>query len=161
MMLLFHLNRLEDNILRFAKSVNFNDEQFGGTISGVALKFKLFNLESKCITTERKFTASFRKQFKLLSGTWTKKGITFDPAKIWFQFKRNFPLNLLDEAQASATLKGLVSESTRLSLLSFIDDVEWEKQQMDEELVSLDLEGGLTDGRRAETSRFGNEQEDD
>lgn len=30
-----HLDRLEENILRFAKSVNFSDESFGGNVSGL------------------------------------------------------------------------------------------------------------------------------
>lgn len=140
-----HLNRLEQNILRFAKSVNFGDEKFAGNLSGVAMKFKMFALESKCITAERKFTAALRQQFKLLSSAWQKKGIPFDYTNVWFQFKRNFPLNLLDEAQTSATLKGLVSEQTRLSLLSFIDDPQWEIEQMEKEALNLDDGGGLDD----------------
>lgn len=140
-----HLNRLEQNILRFAKSVNFGDEQFAGNLSGVAMKFKLFALESKCTTAERKFTAALRQQFKILTSAWAKKGIAVDYKDIWFQFKRNFPLNLLDEAQTSATLKGLVSEQTRLSLLSFIDDPQWEIEQMEKEALNLDDGGGLDD----------------
>lgn len=139
-----HLNRLEQNILRFSKSVNFGDEQFAGNLSGIAMKYKLFALESKCITSERKFTKSLRQQFKVLATAWAKKGISIDFTDIWFQFKRNFPLHLLDEAQTSATLKGQVSERTRLSLLSFVDDVEYEMDQMAQEALSLDI-GGLDD----------------
>lgn len=138
-----HLNRLEQNILRFAKSVNFGDKEFAGNLSGVAMKFKLFSLESKCITAERKFTAALRQQFKILASAWAKKGVRIDYTDIYFQFKRNFPLNLLDEAQTSALLKGLVSEETRLSLLSFVDSPQWEIDRMAEEM--LDLGGGLDD----------------
>lgn len=138
-----HLNRLEQNILRFAKSVNFTDEHFSSNLSGVAMKFKLFALESKCITAERKFTAALRQQFKILASAWNKKGLVVDYTDIWFQFKRNFPLNLLDEAQTSATLKGLVSEQTRLSQLSFVDDIEFELQEMEREAIELDNMGGL------------------
>jgi SPP1 family phage portal protein len=140
-----HLNRLEANILRFAKSVNFGDEQFAGNLSGVAMKFKLFALESKCIIAERKFTAALRRQFQILASAWAKKGIGIDYKDIWFQFKRNFPLNLLDEANTSATLKGLVSERTRLAQLSFVDDVEYEMEQMVREALDLDVGGGLED----------------
>lgn len=142
-----HLNRLEQNILRFSKSVNFGDEQFAGNLSGVAMKYKLFALESKCITSERKFTTALRRQFQILASAWQKKGLDIDYKSIWFQFKRNFPLNLLDEAQTSATLKGLVSERTRLAQLSFIDDVEYEMDEMAREALNLDLDmgGGLED----------------
>jgi len=136
-----HLDRLEENILRFAKSVNFNDESFGGNITGIAMKFKLFGLESKCITAERKFTAALRRQYKILATAWNKKAIAIDYTNIFFTFKRNFPLNLLDEAESTTQLKGLISERTRLSLLSFVDDVEYELQLMQEEnsdVVNLD-----------------------
>ena len=36
-------------------------------------------------------------------------------------FKRNVPLDMLYEAQTTAQLKGLVSEPTRLELLSFVE----------------------------------------
>jgi len=136
-----HLNRLEENILKFAKSVNFGDEAFGGTITGIAMKFKLFGLESKCITAERKFAAALRNQYRILSTAWLKKGISIDYTNIFFTFKRNFPLNLLDEAQTTTQLKGNISERTRLSLLSFVDDVEYEMQLMERENIDkVDLD---------------------
>ncbi|WP_419958800.1 phage portal protein [Psychrobacillus psychrotolerans] len=130
-----HLNRLEENIMRFAKSVNFSDEQFAGTASGVALKFKMLGLENKSIVMERKMSSALRYQFKVLCSAWSKrKGIEQeDYLDIWFGFKRNLPMNILEEADASLKLKGIVSEETRLSLLSFIDDMQYEMQKMEEE----------------------------
>jgi hypothetical protein len=61
---------------------------------------------------------------------------------MFFIFKRNFPLNLLDEADTSSKLKGLVSEQTRLSLLSFVEDADYEIGLMKEEnadKVDLDI----------------------
>ena len=116
-----HLNRLEDNIIYLSQSVRFTDESFG-TASGVAMKFKLFNLESKCMIAERKFIKALYRQFQVLSGYFTKKGITYDPWQFEFVFTRNFPLNLLDESQTLATLKGLVSDETAYGQMSFIDD---------------------------------------
>ena len=52
---------------------------------------------------------------------------------MWFGFKRNLPVNLLDEAQTTVALKGQVSEKTRLSLLSFVDDAEFEIDEMKQE----------------------------
>lgn len=130
-----HLDRLEENILRFAKSVNFTDEAFGGNLTGVAMRYKLLALENKCITMERKFVASLRYQFKVIFSAWEKRhGFKKeDYLKLWFAFKRNLPANLLDEAQTTAQLKGNISERTRLSLLSFVDDVDYELQEMQKE----------------------------
>ena len=73
-----------------------------------------------------------------LCTAWKKKGIAIDYLNIIYQFKRNFPLNLLDEAQTSATLKGQVSEQTRLGLLSFVDDTQYEL-----DLMAKDNEGAV------------------
>jgi SPP1 family phage portal protein len=140
-----HLNRLEGNIMRFGKSVNMTDESFASNLSGVAIRYKLMALETKCITLERKMTASLRQQFRVLATAWAKKGIPVDYTNIFFQFKRNLPVNLLDEAQTTAQLRGHVSERTRLSQLSFVDDVEWELEEMakdNEGRLDLDLDDG-------------------
>lgn len=136
-----HLDRLEENILRFAKSVNFTDESFAGTISGVAMKFKIMALENKCITMERKMVAALRYQFKLLFSAWNTKSKAQkeDYLKVWFGFKRNLPVNVLEEAQTTQALRGQVSEETRLSLLPFVDDVQYEQEKMKEEQEEQDL----------------------
>lgn len=135
-----HLDRIEENILRFAKHVNFGDEAFAGNQSGVALKFKMFGLESKCITTELKFKKALNQQWRVLCSAWQAKGIVFnekDPGEsylnIFADFSRNFPLNILEEAQATALLKGMVSEPTRLAMLSFVDDPTYEITTMKKE----------------------------
>lgn len=132
-----HLDRLEENIMRFAKSVNFTDESFGTEISGVAMRFKLMALENKCITTERKMTAALRYQFKVLCSAWAKKGkaTAEDYLKVYFQFKRNLPVNVLEEAQTTMQLKGQVSEKTRLGLLSFVDDTQFELEEMEKDAL--------------------------
>lgn len=138
-----HLNRLEANVMRFGKTVNMTDEKFAGNLSGVAIRYKLMPLENKCITLERKMIAALRQQFRVLATAWAKKGIQLDYTNIYFGFKRNLPENVLDEAQITAQLRGHVSERSRLSLLSFIDDVDWELDEMAKELVGrVDLDAG-------------------
>lgn len=151
-----HLDRLENNILRFAKSVNFTDESFAGNITGVAMKFKIMALENKCITMERKMTAALRYQAKVIFSAWRKRKQSIgvdDFLNVWFQFKRNLPVNTVEEAQVLATLKGQVSERTRLATASFIDDVDFEIKEMEREAAEMDeyrnnqypLEGGNSD----------------
>jgi SPP1 family phage portal protein len=130
-----HLDRLEANIIRLSKSVNFDDESFAGQSSGESLKYKLQALENKCVTAERKMTATLRNQFRVLFSAWSASGpmAAEDYLKVWFQFKRNYPKNTLAEAQATALLKGNVSEETRLAQLPFVDDVAYEIRKMKEE----------------------------
>lgn len=149
-----HLERLEDDIMRLSNSINFQDKNFGGNISGIAMRYKMQGLESKCKTAERKMTAALRRQFKVLEAGWKASGRKdlqdFSARNVWFQFKRNYPRDYRDEAEASATLKGLISDETRLSLLSFIDSPEFELRKMREEeaarLESAFGPGGLIGG---------------
>lgn len=134
-----HLTRLHKNIYRFSKTPDLNDEAFAGNQSGVALKYKLFPLESKCTTFERKFTSSQMYLFTALCNTWGIRGETFDPLSFFVEYKRNFPLDLLHEAEVQEKIRGLVSEQTRLALASFIDDVQYEIDQMEEETLNAVL----------------------
>jgi len=133
-----HLNRIENNIYRFSKTPNFTDEAFAGSQSGEARKYKMLPFENKCTTTERKFSAALRQMFKVLSGAWAKKGININYTDVRMTFTRNFPLDLKFEAEVQQLLKGLVSEPTRLSLFSGVDDVDAEIKKMEAE-QSIDL----------------------
>lgn len=137
-----HLDRLQQSIYYLSKSVNFNDQQFAGNQSGVAMKFKVFGLESKSIVAERKFQRATGGMFNLLTEMWKEKGMAdVNPLDITMQFTRNFPLNLGDEADSTMKFKGMVSDKTRLSLLSFIEDADKELKQMElEQEGSIDLD---------------------
>lgn len=137
-----HLNRLEENIYRFAQVPNLSDEKFAHNLSGVAIKFKLFSLENKCITKERKMIKSIKKILKLLAKP--IKVITGKEMRlvdITIKFTRNVPANLLEVSQVVTNLNGLVDKHTLLSLLPFVDDpdVVLELLQKEEEWYNFDL----------------------
>ena len=135
-----HLDRLEENILRFSGSVNFGDGTFGTSVTGIALKYKLMALETKCMMMERKMSAALRYQYKVLCSSWSKRGKCKeeDYLKVFFTFKRNIPVDLLSEAQANQSLLGLVSERTRLSALTIVDDVQYELDEMAKEADDIE-----------------------
>lgn len=165
-----HLDRLENNIKRFTKHVDFSDEAFAGNLSGVAMRYKLMAIENKSKTLETKYKTALRHQFKILASAWAKKSIDINYLDVFFDFKRNIPVNLLDEAQISAALKGLVSERTRLSLLSFVDDVDYELEQMKMDSEALNSAPNLDDpnaysedeetGSTQQTNKQSNKDED-
>lgn len=131
-----HLDRIHNNIYRFAKTPDLSDEAFGGgSQSGEARKYKLLGLEMKTGFFENKFRSSANRMFELLSGPWNVKtpSLHFDYLNVWYEFKRNFPKDLLYEAEATTKLKGMVSEQTRLGKLSFIDDPQYELDLMRQE----------------------------
>ena len=132
-----HLNRLEKNIYKFGQTPNFSDEAFASTTSGVAMKVRLFPLETRCAMFERKLHAANIYMFKALSSAWEKKQIFVDPLEVIIEYKRTFPLDLQYEAQVLASLKGNVSDQTALGLMSFIDNPQYELDLMEQEKDSI------------------------
>lgn len=129
-----HLDRLENNIYRFSKTPNLNDDAFGNA-TGTALKFKLTGVEAKCGMFEAKMQSANQYMFKLLASAWAKKQITVDPLQCIVEFKRNFPLDILSEAQACQALigAGLPKEVAFDKALSFVDDIDYVMALIDEE----------------------------
>lgn len=128
------LARIEKNIYRFSKTPNLSDEAFG-TASGVALKFKLTGLEAKCGMFQAKMESAGLYMFTALSNALAKKMIRIDPLQVVMEFSRNFPLDLLSEAQAVGQLisTGVVSKRTAISQLSFVDDPSYELDLIEQE----------------------------
>lgn len=128
-----HLERLRDNIYRFSKTPNLNDESFGNA-SGVSLKFKLHGLETKCGMFEAKMTDAAQYMWKVLCSAWRKKNIEVDPLQITMEFTRNFPLDTLTEAQTVQTLiTAGIPKETAYSQLSFVDDVDYVMELIEKE----------------------------
>ena len=125
------LDRLEEKIYQLSMVPNLSDENFG-TSSGIALSYKLQGLDNICKTKERKFTAGLIRRYKMLCNlpNWhdkeAYKGITY-------QFTRNAPKNVLEEAQVVNSLNGLVSKETALSYLSIVGNAKEELEKMDKE----------------------------
>lgn len=122
-----HLNRLRDDIYQRSKTPNISDETFGNA-SGISLKFKLTQLESKCGMLQAKMQAAGMYMFHLLSGSFAKRlGVTLVPEQCVMEFKRNFPLDTLSEAQAAQTMiaSGLPKRVAFANAYSFIDDVDY------------------------------------
>lgn len=131
-----HLNRLEKNIYKFGQTPDMNELAASG-VSGVAMKLKLFALETRCAMFERKLHSANIYMFKTLSSAWEKKQIHIDPLELIIEYKRTMPLDLQYESQVLASLKGNVSDQTALGLMSFIDNPEYELELMEQEKDSI------------------------
>jgi len=144
-----HLDRLEENIYRFSKTPNMSDESFG-TASGVSLKFKLTGLETKCGMFEAKMISAGTYMFTLLSKAWAKKTIKIDPLQVVMDFRRNFPVDVQGEAaNVQALVAAGLPKAVAYAQLSFVDDVDYVMQLIEEERDSMpslmfgeDEEGG-------------------
>ena len=125
-----YLDKLENNIVRFTKSVNFKDENFYGNLSGVAIRYKLMQLEEKSMTTQVKFESADYYMWKTLTPFFTILHADFDPTLMHLRFTRNIPVNMLEEARIQTELEGKVTTRTRLSVASFIADPAGEEQRL-------------------------------
>lgn len=138
-----HLNRLEDNIYRFSKTPNLNSDKFGEA-SGISLKFRITGLESKCGAFEAKCISADTYMFKLLASSFTKKRIAFDPLRAYSAYKRNFPMDLVNEADTAQKLKAAgLPNSVVYEQLSFVDDVQYILDEIEKEkdgIVPLTME---------------------
>lgn len=132
-----HLERLEDNIYRFSKTPNLNDESFGSA-SGVSLKFKLHGLEVKCSTFQAQMMNGAQFMWKLLASAWAKRGKIIDPLQVTMDFSRNFPLDMEVEAR---TVQALISaglpKQVAFSQLGFVDDVDYVMSLIQQEMDDI------------------------
>ena len=101
---------------------DMSDESFAGNASGVAMKYKLLNLEQITKTKERYFTEGLRYRLECLSNIIGIKGGHINPKLIDITFTRSLPQNELELSQVVATLDGKVPQETLLSLLPFVKD---------------------------------------
>ena len=164
-----HLDKLDKNVYKFSQTPDMSNAAFSGVTSGIAMKFQLFPLETRCVAFERKLDSANRYMFKVLASAWKKKAIEFDYLEAVVTYKRSFPIDLDYEAEVQNKLNGVVSEQTRLSLASFVDDPEYEITLMEQEKSSiepLDFLGGelndlggtgeeVTETNGAENQNFG------
>ena len=126
-----HLKMLENNIYRFAKAVNMSDENFSGAgQSGESRKWKMKALADDGILKEREFEKAVRNMFGVISTVWNLFDANFHKELLEIQFTNNIPADLLYHADVTQKLTGLVSDSTRLSLLPFVDDASLEMEKM-------------------------------
>ena len=118
-----HLTRLEQKIYSFSQVPNLSDENFAGNLSGVAIRFKLFGLETKCIIKERKMTRALKDLFRVLSvPLMVNTGKAPDVTNLKIQFTRNVPNNITEIVDTVTKLEGKVDKETLLALLPFIDN---------------------------------------
>lgn len=152
-----HLERLQNNIYRFSKTPNLNDSEFNNA-SGVSLKFKLHGLETKCGMFQAKMMDAAQYMWKLLASVWNKKGIHIDPLQATMDFSRNFPLDLQSEAiTAQSLISAGLPKEIAFSQLSFIDDVDYVMQLIEEEQSAVP--SFFSDGENEEAHSISGEKD--
>lgn len=133
----FNRKRLKEDIHKFSMTPDMGDDNFGGTQSGVAMKFKLFTTEQVAITKERKFKKSLQQRIELLLLNHNKDFGRKEYLNILITFSRNIPQNIAEIIEPLAKLTGIVSKETLLSQLPFKINVTDEIKRIDAENKKL------------------------
>lgn len=126
------INRLEKLIFQISMVANINDENFGNS-SGISLKYKLQSMLNLAATKERKFASGMNRRWKLISNLPNSKLSADDWLGIEYQFTRNMPANLLEEAEIAKNMQGITSEETQLKVLSVVENVKDELERKQKE----------------------------
>lgn len=115
-------NRLRGDIHTFAKVPDLSDDEFGTALSGVAIAYRMMNLEQVCATKERKFKKGLQRRIRLITNILNTQGKQWDYKDIEIQFSRNLPQNLHELAEIVGMLAGRVDDEKLISLLPFVED---------------------------------------
>lgn len=129
-----HLNRLKESIFTFGQGVDPTIDNFGNNSSGIALKFLYSLLDLKAAQTERKFRKSIQVFLWFLCEYLSISGQgEYDYKSITYTFRYNMMVNDLENAQIASDSKGIISDKTIISKHPWVDDLEQELEQLEEE----------------------------
>ena len=157
---------LRDAIFNISMVANLSDKDFGNS-SGTALAYKLQAMDNLAKSKDRKMQSGFNRLYEVVLSVPT----TQVPADAWselnYKFTRNVPKNTLEEAQIVSQLNGQVSDETKLSVLSIVQDPKEELERMEEEskkdsalYQQMALNERMSDFAIAEGTEEGNEEKD-
>lgn len=135
-------DRLESDIHKYTFVPNMNDKEFGGNLSGVAIKYKLLALEQVRGQKERMFNKALTDQLAIIKGyldKFTSNGKSFELKDVKLQFTPNLPPNYLEEADLVTKLRAAgLPDKFIYSFLSKVQDVdhliEMKKEEEEEKM---------------------------
>ena len=104
---------LAADIHKLSMVPDLSDEQFSGTVSGVAMRYKLLGLEQLTRIKERWFREALKQRLRLFAAFLAVRGAPrLDVETVRMTFSRSLPVNGLEEAQTLNALRGLMDEES-------------------------------------------------
>ena len=140
------INRLERLIFHISMIANIDDENFGSA-SGIALRYRLQSMHNLFLVKSRKFTASIQNRYKVIFSNPIAQthGVRPDDwINVNVKFTPNLPADILNEVQAAQQAEGMLSQKSRLGMLSFIEDVQEEIDRLREEQKEMTAQQART-----------------
>lgn len=124
---------IKEDIYNFSHVPNFMDENFAGNVSGVAMEYKLLGLEMITKVKERQYKKGLRKRIRLYCNFLNMKAVLMEAGSIMATFSRALPKNLQELSQIVANLQNNVSAKTLLKLLPFVEDPDFEIEEVEKQ----------------------------
>lgn len=113
---------------------DMTDQSFAGNQSGIAIRYKLYDLENLASTKEIYFRDGLTRRIDLIMSIMQKKtGSRAELQEFNIVFNRNIPLNITEIADYTQKLKGMVSDRTLLEQIPFVKDPQVELDRLAEE----------------------------
>lgn len=125
-------NRYVGDIHKLSMTPDLSDNNFSNNVSGVAMKYKLLGTLNNIETKKRRFKTGLQYRNKLILEMLHKKALKV-PVFIDMTFNINLPTDIAAMADMINKYRGLVSNKTLLEQIHFIQDVEWEMEQVAKE----------------------------
>lgn len=141
-----HLERVEDNIYRFARQPNMSEKKTGIAVSGEALKQRMSPLENKVAAFERLFSSSNMRMLSCVRDFFYFVDRTdFDAYDVEQKFVRNMPYDTKYEAETLVELLETFP-SEKAYAMSYLsdnprEDAEWFDEKGESRFIDMVKEG--------------------
>lgn len=128
-----HYNTLKKDIFDFGQGVDKNSDKLGNSPSGIALKFIYSGLDLKCNALEDSFKWAFEELLYFVNMYLTETKQTVSDKEISIVFNRDIAINESQTITDAQNSKGIISDKTIISNHPWVDDVDAELKQIEEE----------------------------
>lgn len=122
-------DRIVSDIHKLSFVPDLADENFANNVSGVAMRYKLFGALNNIASKQRKFKKAISHRNRLIFMAMELLNIEV-PSNLKMTFTTNLPQDHLEQAQMINQLRGMVSDRTLISLLSFVESPEDELESV-------------------------------
>lgn len=128
-----HYNTLKNDIFDFGQGVDKSSDKLGNSPSGIALKFIYSGLDLKCNALEDSFKWAFEQLLYFVNMYLTETKQTVSDKEISIVFNRDIAINESQTITDAQNSKGVISNKTIISNHPWVDKVDEEIKQIEEE----------------------------
>lgn len=128
------LSKIRADIYSLTSHIDTSEEN-KSNVSGVALRSRLFALENKCKRLENSMANLVKKRIRCLFNYFSLMNIAeYDYRNVKIQFTPNIPQDINGLADTLSKIDhAILSNETKRSILSIVDDVKVEQEKIDKE----------------------------